>query len=61
MRVILHNSGNYGSERFLASDQEQDVPNAFGKVMVARGYATEVKRSKSTTAAAPSADEQGED
>ena len=58
MKVILHNSGNHGSDRFLASADEQDVPAAFGRAMVGRGMATEVKKQRQPAAAAD--DEQGE-
>jgi len=44
MRVILHRGGNYeprsgGSQRFEASPDPQDVPDKFGRAMVARGFA----------------------
>lgn len=47
MKVILHRSGSWtkGKEnlRFVASDEPQEVPPAFGKTMVKKGYATPVQ------------------
>ena len=43
MRVILSRGGDQGSRRFEASPDPQEVPDQFGRAMIARGFATEVK------------------
>ncbi len=58
MKVILNRGGNYSRHgndlRFEASTSPQEVPDSFGKAMVARGYAEKasnerpVKRSSDT-------------
>lgn len=44
MKVILSRGGNYRGERFDASETPQDVPDTFGRALIRRGLATEVKK-----------------
>jgi len=43
MKIILRRGGNEGDRRFEASDDPQEVPDRFGKAMIARGLAEEIK------------------
>lgn len=63
MKIILSRGGNYKDQRFEASDKPQEVPDAFGRAVVARGVATEVKAKKAAAkkAAAPAARTEGDD
>lgn len=42
MKVVLSRGGNYRTERFDASPTPQEVPDAFGRAMIARGLAKAV-------------------
>jgi len=46
MKIVLTRGGNYKGARFEASEQPQDVPDPFGRALIARGLATQVKATK---------------
>jgi len=53
MKIILSRGGNYKGQRFDASEAPQDVPDPFGRALIGRGLATQVKSAKPKAAARP--------